>query len=646
MDTHHPPVRVAVIGTGLAGLATAYLLRHANHSHSDGQPVVYDVHLFERNDQLGMDAASVSVKTEEGKEVRVDVPMRSINGGSHSRVKKLYDRLRVPLVASDFGYSFSTLHASSSPSLNSPSSSFPAPPPSASASDFDSGSVPSTPPPSYSFSPSPRPSTPPSSKRASPSSPARPRPTQTTHLLYSGSSGLAWPPLPFPSSVLSSPSPLSSRLHHLARSLTLSLLYLYLLALSFFYVSLGLARPPAPAPPLGARTGVGAHVRRRWVQRFGVAGEPLDRWMARHGLGTRVGRGGAAGGEGAATLGELVRVLMAAVATVGVDEAGRMPVGELLEYITSTFLSPHYRTSPTFGVRGIVRALVAPLPPSNIHLSTTIVRVEASEGAGGRGYTVVSAGEKEREETRLQVDHLVLATQADQAAALLATLSPPSLSPSPSSCPALARTLAALRTFTYARTLVVTHRDESVLPPRAGDRRELNLAVFAAPPRDVGGEKQEKQAQGEADEGDTLPPSSVQTTHIISPYPSLSSSPQTPLILQTTNPLVPVPPALVYSKTWFARAVVNGESQKAVGLFAPPPSGSSASASAGVAGASLQGLPLGHVGEGGGEGKGAGEGRRGGVWFAGSYLAPGIPLLEGCVASAEGVVEGLGRRCA
>jgi len=30
---------------------------------------------------------------------------------------------------------------------------------------------------------------------------------------------------------------------------------------------------------------------------------------------------------------------------------------------------------------------------------------------------------------------------------------------------------------------------------------------------------------------------------------------------------------------------------------------------------------------------------REGIWFVGSWLGEGIPLLEGCVESAEGVVE-------
>lgn len=38
----------------------------------------------------------------------------------------------------------------------------------------------------------------------------------------------------------------------------------------------------------------------------------------------------------------------------------------------------------------------------------------------------------------------------------------------------------------------------------------------------------------------------------------------------------------------------------------------------------------------------AGRGQGGkGVWFVGSWCAEGVPLLEGCVVSAEAVVEKL-----
>ncbi|BGP15699.1 hypothetical protein JCM10213_006131 [Rhodosporidiobolus nylandii] len=660
MDHNNQPVRVGIVGTGLAGLAAAYLLQTPNARREDGTLISWEVHLLEKNDQLGMDSASISVRTGKGEkggeETRVDVPMRSINGGSHSRVKRLYDRLGVPLVQSEFSYSFSTLSSAVSssappppPSSSAPPS--PSPPPASPTGESDATpSPPDTPLPSYSasFSPSPSSGFPSSSSTPAALSASQSRPPQTTHLLYSGSSGLSWPPLPFPSHLSTPTSTFRARVSHLLSSATLALSYIYLLLLSMLYVSLSLSRP-TPLPSSSPTS----TLKRRFIQLCGVASEPLDAWLERH----RVSRG----------MSQLTRVLMAAVCTVGVEQAGRMPVGEVLEYISSTFLSPHFVTHPSFGVRGIVRALVAPIPPAQVHTGVTISRIApVAPGEDGRGgYEVFfsrrssspSSEEKaeEKEEEILRVDHLILATQADQAASLLRTLLPSSSLSSPPSAEnrPLARILTALDSFTYARTLVVTHTDSSLLPPAKADRRDLNLAVFSSPLPGAAREKQERSEKaGEEDAGDTVvEPGNVQTTHIL-PFslshplsPSLphsnSSSHNSLPILQTTNPLVPPSPSSVLSSTWFTRAVVNPVSQGFVPLFAPS------------AGGTLQGLSLGcvgqvghvgqveQVGQGGRSEGGERKDGRAGVWFTGSYAAPGVPLLEGCVESAEGVVAGI-----
>jgi len=61
-----PQKRVAIIGSGIAGLTTAYLLAAAGHH----------VELFEREDEIGMDAHGVSGLMSEDPEIRVDVPLR------------------------------------------------------------------------------------------------------------------------------------------------------------------------------------------------------------------------------------------------------------------------------------------------------------------------------------------------------------------------------------------------------------------------------------------------------------------------------------------------------------------------------------------------------------------------------------------
>jgi len=64
------------IGSGLAGLTAAYLLGKETRG--------WEVHVFEKADKLGVDAASVEVNVvKDGKtlDVAIDVPMRSIDAG-------------------------------------------------------------------------------------------------------------------------------------------------------------------------------------------------------------------------------------------------------------------------------------------------------------------------------------------------------------------------------------------------------------------------------------------------------------------------------------------------------------------------------------------------------------------------------------
>ncbi|KAF7310496.1 hypothetical protein HMN09_00592100 [Mycena chlorophos] len=97
----HRRVKVAVVGSGLAGLTTAYLLA------APQDDVDFEVHLFEKT-TLGMDSSSVSIPSpkHEG-EWRIDVPMRSFQGGYYPHLIRLYRQLGVAFKTRDFTYSFS-----------------------------------------------------------------------------------------------------------------------------------------------------------------------------------------------------------------------------------------------------------------------------------------------------------------------------------------------------------------------------------------------------------------------------------------------------------------------------------------------------------------------------------------------------------
>ncbi|KAG6854083.1 hypothetical protein C0991_010830 [Blastosporella zonata] len=103
-------VKVAVVGSGLAGLTATYLLSKPVGEDSD---VEFDVHLFEKAPMLGMDCSSVSLPASDSEALedawRVDVPMRSFQGGYYSQLIALYARLGVAFREADFSYSFSLL---------------------------------------------------------------------------------------------------------------------------------------------------------------------------------------------------------------------------------------------------------------------------------------------------------------------------------------------------------------------------------------------------------------------------------------------------------------------------------------------------------------------------------------------------------
>ncbi|KAK9458592.1 uncharacterized protein V1516DRAFT_682120 [Lipomyces oligophaga] len=101
-------IRVAILGTGLAGLATAYKL-----SKASTEAIRYEVHLFDERTSIGFDASSVKAVDKSGNPVRVDVPMRSFAGGYYRRAISFYKSLGLEFYDAKFSYSFSELDTTS-----------------------------------------------------------------------------------------------------------------------------------------------------------------------------------------------------------------------------------------------------------------------------------------------------------------------------------------------------------------------------------------------------------------------------------------------------------------------------------------------------------------------------------------------------
>ncbi|KAJ3576282.1 hypothetical protein NP233_g529 [Leucocoprinus birnbaumii] len=99
-------VKVAIVGSGLSGLTAAWLLARPLKN----QDVNFEVHLFEKADSLGMDAASTSLNSSElDKQWRIDVPMRAFQGGYYPQLISMYKTIGVRIRQADFSFSFSQL---------------------------------------------------------------------------------------------------------------------------------------------------------------------------------------------------------------------------------------------------------------------------------------------------------------------------------------------------------------------------------------------------------------------------------------------------------------------------------------------------------------------------------------------------------
>ncbi|GKU07959.1 unnamed protein product [Fusarium langsethiae] len=92
--------RCAIIGSGLAGLTTCYLLQ--------GDERYNNVTVFEQADRLSFDSASLTVKNDTTNDAeRIDLPMRASAGGYYHHLMRMYQHLEIPLHPIKFLFVFS-----------------------------------------------------------------------------------------------------------------------------------------------------------------------------------------------------------------------------------------------------------------------------------------------------------------------------------------------------------------------------------------------------------------------------------------------------------------------------------------------------------------------------------------------------------
>lgn len=91
--------RLAIIGTGIAGMGTAYFLNDK-----------YDITVYEKNNYVGGHTNTVTVN-ENGKDVFVDTGFMVFNKVTYPNLTKLFDKLGVAIKKTDM--SFAVMHCES-----------------------------------------------------------------------------------------------------------------------------------------------------------------------------------------------------------------------------------------------------------------------------------------------------------------------------------------------------------------------------------------------------------------------------------------------------------------------------------------------------------------------------------------------------
>lgn len=273
------------------------------------------------------------------------------------------------------------------------------------------------------------------------------------------------------------------------------------------------------------------------------------------------------------------------------------------------------------GVRDVVKRLTSNL--RHVHLSSQITSIQADPTQSNTASIHCTTPEGDQIYTGF--NHIIFATQASRAVPLLATYAA-TLPPD-----ALSRKLAVeeqincLQTFKYCSTVVVNHTDGTLIPDDARDRRDLNLICLDRATVNMNCAK--SRSKYDSSSPLCVPSSYTMATHVL---PTPEGYPlHSPVIYQTTNPIIPPREECVLSVAKLERAVLTLEAKVALeGLYREEERRWWQSAGQGRS-------RLGRL-----QGAGRMEGEEGpGIWICGSFAYAGIPLLEGCVVSARNVVE-------
>lgn len=498
-------VRVAVVGSGLAGLSAAYFL--ANTPSAQGKSV--RVELFERHEKLGMDAESVSVERN-GRSVRVDVPMRAFSQGYYPELLALYRSINIAFQPSRFTFAFATGDESL---------------------DVE--------------------------KRAHGPDPI---------FLYNGRrNGKRYHMYPKHSSLFGA-------LYSAWYLLTIGISYLLLNFLANYHSKR--QHTTDPNHPISKLT--------------------FSTWCTQSWISSRF-------------TDDLLFPMFGSIMTTDMDAVQNLPASEVLEYIARTFFSPHFTVHG--GVARVVEALCSPIPAEQLHLGVSILDIAPTDTDRGRCIMIRVKRRSGQVCEFGPFDHVVFASQATQTSSLLRRYQKHLHDEATASDRArVDRMLAAFESMRYENSTVVCHTDASILPAQHRYWRDLNFVSPHGPHQDAKGQY-------------------TMATHIVWRD---ASSEDTPVIMQTTNPLPWLFPAesAWISKSTFERFVLTLRGRDARRNFFQERNDQRRYKSR--LHESLSRLKLGPL-----QGRPAGENVRDpGIWVNGSWSF-GVPLLEGCISSAR-----------
>jgi predicted NAD/FAD-binding protein len=181
---------------------------------------------------------------------------------------------------------------------------------------------------------------------------------------------------------------------------------------------------------------------RQAAARGELAGQTITEFTARHGLAAEFVEG-------------LLLPTVATIATCTTDDARAYPADVVADYLAAGVSRESVRRAK-LGADDVAARLVAGI--GNLQCNAGVQAVQA--GPAGRSVHVQRLGGADA-----RYDHVVLATQANQALALWASARPDE-----------AATLAGFR---YRALEVVMHRDETLMPARRSDWSAVNARVGA-----------------------------------------------------------------------------------------------------------------------------------------------------------------------